>query len=249
MSVLNKKIKIKPGHYLIIDVIRGSAIIMMVFFHFCFNLAHFGYADFDFYHSPFWLNFRTLIVSTFAFVMGMSIHLANNKNFNRRKYLKRLGLLGLCALLITVTTYFMNSKRYIYFGILHFIFVASIFSIPFIRLYWTNLILGSSILFLNLVYTNPVFNQPFLQWIGFMTHKPSTEDYAPLIPWFGVVLIGMFAARWAISNNNIPIILSWRSNHSAIKALNFSGVNSLLIYMVHQPIFYGLFYLIVKIQN
>jgi uncharacterized membrane protein len=229
--------------YPLIDVLRGSAIFLMIIFHFCFDLTTFGYAKFDFYHSQFWLNFQIFIVSIFTFVMGMSFHLAHQRKLNKLKFFKRLGLLGFCALLITISTYFINGERFIYFGILHFIFVASLLAIAFVRLYWTNLIIGLGILLVNFLYENPLFNKIYLQWIGFMTYKPATDDYEPVIPWFGIVLIGMFFSRWAITNGNLGVFSSWQLSSGPARVLRFAGVHSLIIYMVHQPLFYALFYL------
>ena len=241
---MNTETKTESGRYPLIDVMRGSAIIMMIVFHFSFDLTTFGYADFDFYHSPFWLNFQILIVSIFTFVMGMSFYLAHKEKINRNKYFKRLALLGFCAALITLSTYFVNGDRFIYFGILHFIFIASLLAIPFLRLYWSNLILGTGILLLNLFFQSTVFNNIYLQWIGFMTYKPATDDYEPVIPWFGVVLIGMFFARWAITNNNIHLFATWQAKSQITSTLRFAGIHSLIIYMFHQPLFYGFFYLV-----
>ena len=73
-----------------------------------------------------------------------------------------------------------------------------------------------------------------------MTYKPATEDYVPLLPWFCVVLIGMFAARRLLR-------LAWmqRLEHSLhdkrlVRILAFSGQRSLWIYLVHQPLLIGL---------
>jgi len=241
---MNTETRTQSERYPLIDVLRGSAIIMMIVFHFSFDLSVFGYADFDFYHSPFWLNFQILIVSIFTFVMGMSFQLANKGKINWKKYFRRLALLGFCAALITLSTYFVNGDRFIYFGILHFIFVASLLAIPFLRLYWANLILGTGILLLNLFFQSTIFNQIYLQWIGFMTYKPATDDYEPMIPWFGMVLIGMFFARWAINNNNVHLFTTWRVKSKLTSTLRFAGIHSLIVYMFHQPLFYGFFYLV-----
>ena len=236
--------KIKSARYPLIDVIRGSAIAMMIVFHFCFDLTTFNYANFDFYHSQFWLKFQILIVAIFTLVMGMSFQLAHHKTFYWKKYFKRLGLLGMCAIVITISTYLINADRFIYFGILHFIFAASILAIPFVRLYWTNLILGIGILIVNQLYQNPLFNNIQLQWIGFMTHKPTTDDYEPLVPWFGMVLIGMFFARWAVLKGNFQWLSNWQPQSKVTRLLRVAGLYSLIIYMLHQPLFYSLFYLV-----
>jgi uncharacterized membrane protein len=244
MTDIDKNSSSTKKRYDLIDVMRGTAIMLMIIFHFCFDLTTFGYTAFDFYHSPFWLNFQILIVSIFTFVMGMSFHLAHKRSFHWQKYFKRLALIGSCALIITISTYIVNGDRFIYFGILHLIFVASILAVPFAQLYWTNLIVGASILLLNLLYQNPAFNQIHLQWIGLMTYKPATDDYEPLIPWFGMVLLGMFFARWAITNNHIQLFSRWQVSNPGSQLLRFLGIHSLVIYMLHQPIFYGLFYLV-----
>jgi uncharacterized membrane protein len=227
--------------YPLIDVLRGSAIAMMIVYHFCFDLSTFGYARFDFYHSQFWLNFQILIVSIFTFVMGMSFHLAHKRQYNWPGYLKRLGLLGFCAILISISTYIVNGDRFIYFGILHFFFVASILALLFVRFYWINLILGTTILSINILYQHPLFNKIYLQWIGLMTYKPATDDYEPVIPWFGMVLIGMFFAQWAITRGNLPLFSRWKMTSRMSRLFRFAGVHSLIIYMLHQPIFYALF--------
>ena len=232
-----------PARYEIVDCLRGSAIYMMIVFHFCFDLTTFGHANFDFYHSPFWIHFRTLIVTIFTFVMGMSLYLAHRKGIKWNKFSKRLLILIGCALLITASTYFTSGSRFIYFGILHFIAVASLLALPFLRLYWSNLILGSGIIVLDYFYQNPMFHKIYLQWIGFMHYKPATDDYAPLIPWFGMVLIGIFVAKWVINGNRLQRVTLWQTKSKPARALRFAGIHSLLIYMLHQPILYSLFYL------
>ena len=77
-----------------------------------------------------------------------------------------------------------------------------------------------------------------------MTYKPPTDDYEPLIPWFGVVLLGMFFARFVITNNHTQLFSRWQARSGPAAILRFAGIHSLIIYMLHQPIFYGLFYLV-----
>jgi len=180
-------------------------------------------------------------------VMGMSLYIAHHKGLQTHKYLRRLLILLGCAGLVSLGSYLMFPRAMIFFGILHFIAAATILGLPFVRLYWTNLIVGIAIIVIGSQVQHPFFDQAPLQWIGMMTHKPITEDYVPLFPWFGVVLLGIFFARWAYTARHFPLFSQWRNRLAVVRGLRFAGRHSLLIYMVHQPIFIGSLYLIHKL--
>lgn len=226
-----------------IDILRGFAILMMFVFHFSYDLDLFGYVDINFLQEPFWANFRRVIVSSFLLVVGISIILANRKKFNLQHFNYRLAKILTYALLVTLGSYMMFPESFIYFGILHFIFVASILGLLFRKFYWFNLILGVGLLIIDMLYSNPVFDTPLLNWIGFTTRLPYTEDYVPLVPWFGIVLIGMFLGR-ALFLNNTPSWLKWKASNPFSKTLAIAGRYSLHIYILHQPVFIGLIMLV-----
>ncbi len=230
--------------YPIIDVLRGLAILMMFSYHFSFDLNYFGFMQQDFYHNPFWLNYRTLIVSLFLSLVGVSLSLATRHGFKTHAYFRRLGLLIFFASLVSIVTYIQFSDRMIFFGILHFIALASVLGLLFTRFYWLNLVLGTGLIILGNQVQNAVFNQPWLQWIGLMTHKPFTEDYVPLLPWFGVVLLGIFIGKLVFQQQPQAWLQNWQSQHPLMRTLRFGGRHSLLIYMLHQPVFMGLLYLV-----
>lgn len=221
---------------LLIDALRGIAIAMMVAFHFCFDLSYFGLADFNFYEDSFWLNARTLILSSFLFLVGVSLVLATRSGLILTRYLRRLGYLLAAALLVSVATWWMFAERFVFFGVLHFIALASVLGLLFVRAGWLNLVLGVALILAANRYQSPWFDEPGRRWIGLMTHKPPTEDYVPLLPWFGVVLLGIFAGpamrrlarRWQPHSAASP--LDW---------LAFAGRHSLLIYLLHQPMLMG----------
>lgn len=239
----------KQPRFAAIDALRGLAIAMMFVFHFSFDLVYFGYSQQDFYRDPFWLNFRTVIVSTFLSVMGISLYLAHHQGFKRRQYLRRLAYLGLCAALVSISSYVMFPRGVIFFGILHFITVASVLGLFFLRTYWLNLVLGIGLILAGSLISYRLFDHPALQWLGMMTHKPITEDYVPLLPWFGVVLLGMFAANWAYTKGHLARIWQWQGKDALSRGLRFAGRHSLLIYMLHQPIFIGSLYLVKKLST
>jgi uncharacterized membrane protein len=244
---MNTAVSTTTARFHLVDALRGLAIVMMFSFHFSFDLNYFHFIQTDFYHNPFWLNYRIVIVTTFLSVMGMSLYIAHHKGLRTQRYLRRLFILLACAGLVSLGSYLMFPRAMIFFGILHFIAAATILGLPFVRLYWTNLFLGVAIILVGSYVQHPFFDQPPLQWIGLMTHKPITEDYAPLFPWFGVVLLGIFFARWAYTARHFPAFSQWHSRLSLVRGLRFAGRHSLLIYMVHQPIFIGCLYLVHKL--
>lgn len=235
--------------YELIDVLRGTAILMMFSFHITYDLHHFGFIHINTLRSDFWLNYRILIVSTFLTVMGMSLYIAHHNGLRRDKYLSRLGWLIFCAILITIATHYIFGNRFIYFGIIHFIAVASVLALPFIRLYWTNLILGIGIIVVSNHVGFDFMNPRYLDWIGLITQKPYTEDFAPIFPWFGVVLLGIFFARLVYTEKPIRFFSQWHSRLAAFRILRFGGRHSLIIYMLHQPVFFGTIALIHKLTS
>jgi uncharacterized membrane protein len=208
---------------------------MMVVYHFCFDLSYLWLADFDFYADPFWLSARTLILSTFLFLVGVSLVLATGSGLNLRRYIRRLAWLIAAALLVSAATRWMFGERFVFFGVLHFIAVASVLGLPFVRAGWLNPLLAMAIIVLASMYHSAWFDQTGWRWIGLMTHKPPTEDYVPLLPWFGVVLFGIFAAP-AIKNlaGHLP-----SRQTTGVRWLAFAGRHSLLIYLLHQPLLMG----------
>ena len=230
--------------YVWVDIARGFAIALMFVYHFTFDLNYFGVVAFDFNNDLRWLGFRAVIVSLFSGLVGIGLVLGPGRKLDWRRYGKRLVAIGACAALASVGSYFMFPKTFIFFGILHFIFVASVLGLAFLRFTWLNLILGAAMIVFGATLKLTFFDQPALQWIGMMTHKPLTEDYVPLLPWFGAVLIGMFLARRAEARGWFEKYSEVEFRNPIAKLLVFAGRHSLIIYMLHQPIFIGLLSLI-----
>ena len=244
---MNKVKQNKKNHFDILDVIRGFAILLMFIYHFSYDLDYFGYIEQNFVQDAFWINFRTVIVSLFLFVMGISLYLSSYHGLRKKSFQKRLMLLILYSALVSLSTWVMFPQAMIFFGILHFITVASILGLLFIQLGIINLFLGISLIAVSQLYQHSFFDQPYLQWFGLMTKLPVAVDYVPMLPWFGVVLIGIYLGQLLMQQSKDSFYYRWHSNAKATRLLALGGRYSLHIYMLHQPLFLGILYIISQI--
>ncbi|MFC7420329.1 heparan-alpha-glucosaminide N-acetyltransferase [Iodobacter arcticus] len=214
------------------DLLRGIAVVLMVFFHFCFDLAYFGQLAVRTDTDPEWVALRTLIVTLFAAVAGFS---AGTQPSIRRQ----IKLLA-CAGAATLGSWFIFPHAIIWFGVLHFFFVAGLLAPFFVKKTGLSIALGLACIALGNYLQAPLFNHPALAWLGMMTYKPITEDYVPLLPWFGVVLLGV-AAQSLIPAN-------WLNTGAAksLAPVRWLGRHSLLIYLLHQPVLFTILGLVFK---
>jgi uncharacterized membrane protein len=232
----------KPRRYAMIDALRGVAIALMIAYHFSFDLNYHGWIQQDFNNAPFWLIARASIVSLFLLLVGISLVL-NAQRADTASFWRRQAKLLAASIAVSAGSFAMFPDSFIFFGILHFILLASLLGRMCVRFYYANLAASLLILLVGTNYTNPIFNAPSLQWLGFMTYKPFTEDYVPFFPWFGVVLAGIFLGQ-LIFTKRCPAWLSDYQPGSRMRPLILAGRHSLLIYLLHQPILLGILSLV-----
>ncbi|MBA3908561.1 MAG: hypothetical protein C0524_01475 [Rhodobacter sp.] len=221
-----------------LDLARSAALIGMVIFHFTFDLALFGYIPADTTYQPFWYYFARLVAGSFLFFTGVGLWLAHRQAIRWRSYSWRLAKLVAAAALVTVASFWLVPGGPIYFGILHALALSSLIALPFLRVPApVTLAVAAVVVALAWTSTSPAFDGLGLIWLGLAETRPAMGDYVPLIPWVAPCLAGLALAR-AMRVDKWPRrrpsrLLSW---------LTFPGRHSLLIYLVHQPILFGLFY-------
>lgn len=237
----------KKNHFDIIDVSRGFAILLMFIYHFSFDLDYYGFIQQDFYRNEFWINFRNIIVTFFLLIMGVSLYLSSYQGLSKKRFQQRLYLLIFYSFLVSISSWIMYPTSMIFFGILHFITVASVLGLIFIHLGKINLVLGLSLIIISQSISHPFFDQFYIQWFGLMTRLPVTVDYVPLLPWFGVVLIGIYLGQILSQQPDESYLKKWQCNDAISKTLALGGRYSLHIYMLHQPLFLGILYIISQI--
>ena len=91
-----------------------------------------------------------------------------------------------------------------------------------------------------------LLNERWLNWIGFVSMKPVTQDYVPLLPWLGVMCWGMAAGQWLL--RRAPGVVQG-TLPSAFRPLAWMGRWSLTWYMLHQPILIGLLLTVIWLRR
>jgi len=226
-----------------LDTLRGIAIVLMVAFHFSYDLNYFGYIKINILHDPFWLYFRILIVSIFLFCVGISLALANKNGINWAKVKKRAAILGASAIAVSIGTYIVFPHGWVYFGILHAIFIFSLIGLFFINKAYISLVVG--ILILVVFFYFKIDMHPLFVLLAKPLHLPLhfTVDLVPVIPWFSVVLAGIALVNLNLHKSFFNSYLL-NSNTQINSTLQKLGRKSLIIYLIHQPILFGLLYII-----
>jgi len=211
-----------------LDLMRGVAIIMMIVFHLIYDLNEFGYTNIPL--SNFWLTsyWRYLIVFLFLNAVGISLVIAYGKNFSLNKFIKRLAMLGLAAISVSLGTYFLFPDAWVYFGILHLIWTSTLIAIFFVQFPKTSLFVAALIFILGYL------NLPNLSIFGFLLsdYLPlSSVDFYPLFPWIAFVFTGIYLGHNPIYKK----IFFMR-----VPFLQLVGQHSLIIYLLHQVILFSL---------
>ena len=226
-----------------IDIARGLALIAMIIYHLCFDLNYFGWIQIEQLRDPFWLWLRTLILGSFLLLAGISLHLRLQQQFSPQRWWRRWAHIAGAALLVSVASYVMFPQTYIYFGVLHFIAVTLLLAWPLRQVLaqcpsFFLLGLGTLIGCAPYLWSDAIFNPRSLNWLGFTTILPRTEDYVPLFPWLALILWGIVLGRQL--PNKPPRKRSTKLTKSLSGQLSYLlswlGQRSLLVYLLHQPL-------------
>ncbi|HSU99143.1 MAG TPA: heparan-alpha-glucosaminide N-acetyltransferase [Roseiarcus sp.] len=228
-----------------IDCARGLALVGMAIYHLGWDLA-------DFRLAPPWLPFTPgmrlfshIVASAFLALVGVSLALAHRKGFNRRAFWRRLAIVAGAAVLVSAGSYVFAPSEPITFGILHCIAVASLIAGPFVNAPASaSLAVGVAAIAAPWLGRSALFDPPWLLWLGLGQALPNTLDWRPLMPWAGIVFLGLGVAR-------LPGVLAWmtspdrwRAGSAPWRAISLAGRHSLAVYLIHQPILIGLLWVL-----
>jgi len=237
-----------------LDILRGIAIALMIFLHLLWDLDYFGIIPLD--HQIY--QFQEIVPLVFFLLVGICLVVGKNKNLSKtpqeqKKYDRHLAVRGLkifgLGMAITLVTIIFMPDRPIIFGVLHFIGLSIIFSIPFIRLKNYNLLFASLVILAGIIIGAYPIENPTAFHLAIGLHQANiwkyTIDYFPLIPWFGVILAGIVVGNILYKDNKRRFYLPDLSKYKSFTTLSWVGKHSLAIYLLHQPIISGMLLLFV----
>lgn len=193
------------------------------------------------------------LVFSVAFMMlcGISCLLSHNN-------LKRGIKILLGAGVITAVSLIIIPDAPILFGILHLLGVCVLLYIPLRKLidkipiavgilicamlflFFYNIDsgqLGFGILSIKL--PSSLYQSGYLMMFGMRSPYCAYSDYYPLIPWMFAFFAGTFIGRY-FKDGKAPQALY----KSRVPFLSMLGTNAFIVYLIHQPIAFGLYYLL-----
>ena len=229
-----------------LDALRGMAMVWMAAFHAAYDLNHFGFIKTDFHANPVWTVQRICIVSLFLFCAGLGQAVALDQGQSWQRFWRRWAQVAGCAVLVSLGSSLMFPRSWISFGVLHGIalmLVLARLAAPLRAGLW---LAGLVAVLLPQFVQHPFFDTRATNWVGLITRKPVTEDYAPMLPWLGVMLWGLAAGQWLLAHRR-----AWLAGAIVrpLQPLAVLGRWSLSFYMVHQPVLIGALMVVLALRR
>ena len=238
---MNKK------RYVLLDSLRGITLISMMLYHAVWDLVYIFGVDFKWYQSQGAYIWQQSICWTFILLSGFCWSLS-------RHNLKRAFIvLGASWVISIVTILFMPSNR-VLFGVLSAIGTGMLVTIPFDKIFYkSNPYLGALVSFGLFLFTKNIndgwlgfgtwkalvlpkewYDNLFTTYLGFPAADFWSTDYFSVFPWLFLYWTGYFLYHICEKKELLKYLSAVR-----IKPLEWLGRHSLLVYMLHQPIIYG----------
>lgn len=222
-----------------IDALRGTAVVMMIIFHTVFSASFLGVRTVDVAHG-FWRAFALTTATIFILIAGVSLSVSSARAASALdgrhvawKNIQRGTGIFLVGTGITLVTWPFIRDEFIVFGVLHCIGLSIALSPLFLRLGKANPLFGAGII-LVAPFIDRIPGPLSLVWLGIHPADFASLDYVPLIPWFGVFLIGMSLGT-SLYPGGQRGFHAGGGKRSFLRPFTFLGRHSLPIYLVHVP--------------
>lgn len=218
-----------------LDALRGLCVLGMVAVHFIFNMVEmFGLFAWEY---PDWFvllkEWGGLI---FLLISGICVTLGS--------HCLRRGLVVFgCGLVCTAVTWaavqlgFMDTSMIIWFGVLHCLGACMLLWPAFSRLpVWLLAIFGTVLMTVGFYFLNSVTVDTWMLIpLGLTFPAFATPDYFPLLPYFGLFLMGAVLGK-LLYKNKTTLFPRVNPQNPVIAFFGVLGRYSLWIYLLHMPV-------------
>ena len=240
----------------LLDFSRSVAVLAMVFYHFVYDLGDFGYVNMITVINGSWKLFAQSIGCSFLFISGLSFWVMASRGISWPKYTKRLVFLIASAVLVSGVTYIQFRSAFIFFGILHLLAACSIFALIIYRLpvivlfsLAIGLYVAPDFYFSSDYYSDKIndtiFVQKYISWTGLYNGRTGSVDFYAFMPWSAAFVFGLGFGKLLVKHNYStrisPLSFKEEKTNKPFAALLWIGRNSLLVYLIHQPLLYAFF--------
>lgn len=237
----------------LLDSIRGLTVLNMIAFHAVWDLVYLFGMRWSWYHGQGAYIWQQYICWSFILLSGFC------SGFSRHLLNRGLTVFGL-GMGITLFTALFMKEDLVCFGVLTLIgscmllmtalrnILRKIPAVPgliisFLLFAFTKHVDSGFLGFFNhplISLPNSLYKNYFTAYLGFPQRGFYSTDYFPLLPWLFLFLTGFFLFQTA---GKKILSIQWKG----FKALNFIGSHALEIYVLHQPVIYGLLWIIFSI--
>jgi uncharacterized membrane protein len=223
-----------------IDLVRTVALLGLLFFHTRELLYHFDLCA-EPLRSGMWFWIRAANCGLFIFPAGMALIIAYSRGKRMSSFMLRgLKIFGL-GMLITLLSLLVVPDEYVLFGILHFFGIAFILAPFFLRFRYINLIVGVALMAVGIYLLEQRIFVDFSWLLWLVPYAFRTLDYWPLVPWFGIFLVGMFFGKILYPQGNRRFNIPEFSSPVA-SGFMLLGRHPLVVYLAHLPILIGIIF-------
>lgn len=227
----------KIGRFWQFDVIRGIMILLMIYYHFMWDLYFFGLYPNDVAAGN-WLVAARIGAGIFMLLVGISITLAGENTpapaRNRAWWDRGIRLL-IYAFIITAVTWVFLREGFILYGVLHLVGTSTLLAPLLWYIRRAAPFIGAVIIWVGTVAAGLHVDTYWLLPFGLAPADYAAVDYFPIAPWLGIIMLGIglgqawlaLARKYSITPGPPPKFLA---------PVAAAGRQSLRIYMLHQPV-------------
>ena len=232
-----------------IDMLRGVAILLMIFGHILWDLDYFGLLPMN---SDIYSALQSTVPPLFFLLVGMSLIVSkkkaeHNPKVDENAYYRHLVVRGLnifcLGMCLTIGSLLFIPGKIVFFGVLHCIGLSIVLSAIFLKYRRYVPLVAISFTFIGWIFTQTYVQNPTLIQLIIGQHSANlwsyTLDYFPLLPWFGLVLLGIAIGDGLYEGSTRRFRMPDLSNYKPIKIFQWCGQHSLGLYLIHQPVIAG----------